>query len=152
MKPLWLGLLGPAGLLLLSACMVLPAGPSVMVLPGSGKDFRHFTSDDAQCRQFALFQANGHSPAEAATLAGLGSAVLGTALGAAVGAAVGGGSGAAVGAGVGLATGSVVGAGVGSSAGASAQARYDAAYVQCMYAQGHQVPVFGDRQALEPRR
>ena len=138
------------GMALLTACTMLPSGPSVLVLPGSSKTFSQFTGDDVQCRQFALFQANGHSPAEAAALAGISSAALGTAIGAAVGAAVGGGSGAAVGAGVGLATGSVVGTGVGSSVGASAQERYDAAYIQCMYAQGHKVPVYGDRQTLEP--
>ncbi|MDD1649408.1 MAG: hypothetical protein LUO80_03315 [Methylococcaceae bacterium] len=145
-----IGSFGYASILLLTGCTMLPPGPSVMVLPGSSKTFSQFTGDDVQCRQFALFQANGHSPVEAAALAGIGSAALGTAIGAAVGAAVGGGSGAAVGAGVGLATGSAVGAGVGTSVGYSAQERYDAAYIQCMYAQGHKVPVYGNMQALEP--
>ena len=36
-----------------SACATIPAGPSVMVLPGPGKPFEVFQSDDAVCRQWA---------------------------------------------------------------------------------------------------
>lgn len=42
--------------LLLSACVSVPSGPSVMTLPGSGKSFDEFRSDDYQCRQFAYEQ------------------------------------------------------------------------------------------------
>lgn len=134
---------------ILCACTSVPTGPSVMVLPGSHKDFSQFTGDDAQCRQFALQQSNGRSPSEAAAVSGIGAAAVGTAVGAAAGATMGGGSGAAIGAGVGLAGGSMVGAGIGSSVGSSAQERYDAGYIQCMYSQGHRVPVFGDMQTRD---
>ena len=51
------------------------------------------------------------------------SGIVGTAPGMPAGAAFGGGSGAAIGAG--------------------RQQRYDAAFIQCIYAKGHQVPVLG---------
>jgi len=39
--------------------------------------------------------------------------------------------------------GSAAGAGAGDSSARSLQQRYDNAYVQCMYAKGHRVPVYG---------
>ena len=44
-----------AGLLMV-ACATVPTGPSVMVLPGSGKNFEQFQTDDAVCRQWAAQQ------------------------------------------------------------------------------------------------
>jgi hypothetical protein len=41
---------------LLGACATVPAGPSVMVLPGSGKPFEVFQADDDSCRQWAFSQ------------------------------------------------------------------------------------------------
>lgn len=38
---------------LLSACSTMPSGPSVLVLPGTGKDFERFHKDDLMCRQLA---------------------------------------------------------------------------------------------------
>jgi hypothetical protein len=38
---------------MLSACSTMPSGPSVLALPGTGKDFNHFHSDDVMCRQLA---------------------------------------------------------------------------------------------------
>jgi hypothetical protein len=46
----------PAFALLLSACATAPTGPSVMVLPGSGKSFEQFQAEDAACRQWATQQ------------------------------------------------------------------------------------------------
>jgi uncharacterized protein YcfJ len=120
-----------------------PTGPSMLVLPGTGKPYEQFRSDDFYCRQMALMQVGGVTPQVAAAQSGVGSAAVGTALGAATGAAVGGGQGAAVGAGVGLAGGSLVGTGMAENAGGGTQLRYDYAYVQCMYAKGHRVPVYG---------
>src|SRR5439155_608408 len=40
--------------LLLGACATVPTGPSMMVLPGTGKPFDQFQADDAACRQWAL--------------------------------------------------------------------------------------------------
>jgi hypothetical protein len=68
-----LKLVAPAGLLGLAACASVPTGPSVMVLPGTGKNFDQFRVDDAACRQFAYVQAGGKTPTQAAT-AGSGAA------------------------------------------------------------------------------
>jgi outer membrane lipoprotein SlyB len=132
----------PAGLLLAS-CASMPSGPSVMVLPGSGKSFEQFRADDYQCRQFAIEQAGGSTPNQASATSGVASAAIGTGLGAAAGAAIGGGTGAAIGAGGGLLGGSLVGAGTGRTSGYITQQRYDMGYIQCMYANGHRVPVSG---------
>ncbi|CAG9164902.1 hypothetical protein LMG23992_00048 [Cupriavidus laharis] len=136
--------------LALGACAVMPSGPSVMVLPGTGKTFDQFRADDGNCRQYAFGQVGGVTSAQAANNAAVGSAVVGTALGAAAGAAFNGGSGAAVGAGVGLLTGAAVGAGNAQYSGYGTQRQYDAAYLQCMYASGHRVPVYGSM-AVAPR-
>lgn len=131
--------------LLLTACATVPTGPSVLVLPGTGKNFEHFQADDAVCRQWAL-QQTGITPSQAGAASTVTGAVVGTAVGAGLGAAIGAASGspatgAAVGAGAGLLGGTVVGAGNAYGAGVSVQRRYDNAYVQCMYAKGNQVPV-----------
>lgn len=140
----------PLAAMVLAGCAVMPSGPSVMVLPGTGKNFDQFRADDYSCRQFALGQVGGVTANQAATNSAVGSAVVGTALGAAAGAAFNGGTGAAVGAGVGLLTGAAVGAGNAQYAGYGSQRQYDAAYVQCMYASGNRVPVYG-RMAAAPR-
>jgi hypothetical protein len=137
--------LGSAALaaFVLAGCVSVPSGPSVMVLPGSGKSFDQFRADDVDCRQFAHYQAGGSTPDNAAASSAISSAAVGTVIGAAAGAAFGGHNGAASGAGAGLITGSLIGA---STAGASqyeVQRRYDNGYQQCMYARGHKVPVAG---------
>lgn len=124
-----------------TGCTVMPSGPSVMALPGTGKSFDQFRADDASCRQYAFAQVGGVSAGQAATTSAVGSAALGTAVGAAAGAALGGGRGAAIGAGAGLLTGGAVGAGTAQTSGYGVQRRYDYAYIQCMYAAGERVPV-----------
>lgn len=132
-----------AALLMLGACASAPpSGPSMLVLPGSGKNFDQFRADDYECRQFAQVQAGGTAE-QASTDSGVKSAAIGTAVGALAGAAIGGRSGAASGAGAGLIVGSVAGAGVAQGSAHTAQQRYDIGYQQCMYAKGHQVPVSG---------
>lgn len=128
--------------LLTAGCVVMPSGPSVTVLPGTGKSFDQFRGDDYSCRQYAFAQSGGVSASQAANNTAAGSALVGTALGAAAGAAIDGGTGAAVGAGVGLLTGAAVGASSAQYAGYGTQRRYDAAYVQCMYASGNRVPAY----------
>ena len=130
---------------LLAGCAYVPAGPSVMVLPGDRSTFEQFTVDDATCRRWAERQT-GVSPHQAGTTTAVSGAAIGTAIGAAAGAAIGAaagspGTGAAVGAGVGLLGGSAVGADYAYAASGSLQRRYDAAYMQCMYSMGHQIPV-----------
>ncbi len=87
---------------LLTACVHIPSGPSVMTLPGSGKSFDQFRSDEYECRQYAYEQVGGNTPRQASRASGVESAVIGAGLGAAAGAAIGGGHGAAIGAGTGL--------------------------------------------------
>jgi hypothetical protein len=128
--------------LALSACVSMPSGPSVMVLPGTGMGFEQFRQDDAVCRQYAAEQI-GQSAQGAATSATVRSAAVGATVGAVAGAAMNGRHGAAVGAGTGLIVGSVAGAGSGQVSGYEAQRRYDNAFIQCMYSKGHRVPVSG---------
>ena len=131
--------------LLMTACATVPTGPSVMVLPGNGKNFEQFQGDDAVCRQWAA-QQTGTTANRASTESTVTGAAIGTVLGAAAGAAIGAASGspatgAAVGAGVGLLGGTAVGAGNASGAQTSVQHRYDMTYMQCMYAKGNQIPM-----------
>jgi len=141
-----------AALLVLGACAVMPTGPAVMVLPGTGKSFDQFRFDDGTCRQFAYDQIGGQTAAHAQENSAVTSAVVGTAVGALAGAAIGGNSsGAAVGAGVGLLGGSMAGAGAAQNSAYGAQQRYDMAYQQCMYANGHRVPVAGRFAQSQPR-
>jgi hypothetical protein len=122
-----------------------PAGPSVMALPGKGKDFAAFQADDVACRQYASAQIGNSSPAAAANASAVGSAALGTVLGAAAGAAIGAATGnpavgAAIGAGSGLFLGGTTGIGTAQASGGAMQQRYDMSYAQCMAAKGESVP------------
>ena len=99
--------------LLASACVSVPSGPSMMVLPGSQTSFEQFQVDDQSCRGFALHQS-GVSTEDAAVESGVVSAAVGTAVGAAAGVAIGAatgnpGAGAAIGAASGLLFGSAAG-------------------------------------------
>lgn len=131
----------------LSACTTLPpTGPSVMVLPGTNSTFDRFRQDQAFCQQYALDSIGGRTPAQAAADSAVNSAAAGTAVGAAAGAVIGAAShdpasGAAAGAGVGLLAGSTAGIAAYDMAAHELQDRYDTAFVQCMYANGHQVPL-----------
>jgi hypothetical protein len=131
--------------MLISGCVSAPIGPSVMALPGTGKNFDQFRMDDAECRQYALRQVGGATADQAATDAGIRSAAVGTVVGAVAGAAIGGHEGTGAGAGTGLLVGSMAGAGAAQSSAYGNQRHYDNAYVQCMYAKGEQVPVSGTR-------
>ena len=140
--------------ILFTGCVSIPNGPSVMVLPGEGKDFDQFRIDDVTCRQFAFEQVGGASGQQAAQNSAVTSAVVGTIIGAAAGAAIGSasgdmGAGAAIGAGSGLLLGSAAGTGYASGSYYEAQRRYDNAYMQCMYAMGNQIP--GYRRSTTPR-
>ncbi len=141
------GALALAAGMLLSACVTIPTGPSVMVLPGDGKNFDQFQMDDGTCRQWAA-QQTGTTAQQAANESGIASAAVGTVVGAALGAAIGAaagnpGLGAAVGAGAGLFGGTAAGASASQVSAGSVQRRYDHAYMQCMYAKGNQIPFSG---------
>ncbi|MFZ4537523.1 glycine zipper family protein [Propionivibrio sp.] len=138
-------------LLFLAGCATVPTGPSVMALPGSGKSFEQFRSDDAECRQYAQYQSGGAGANQAAVDAGVRSAAIGTVVGAIAGAAIGGQQGAGVGAGTGLLVGSMAGTGAAQSSAYATQRQYDNAYIQCMYAKGEQVPVYGAPMRSRPQ-
>lgn len=143
-------LASPLALLLLGACTTLPTGPDVMALPGTGKSFEQFRADDFGCRQYASHQVGGTAPNQAAEDSGIKSAAVGALVGAAAGAAVGGSQGAGVGAGTGLAVGALAGTGAAEDSAYGLQRRYDHAYIQCMYAKGHKVPVSGQFTSSSP--
>lgn len=135
-------LFGLVAAVILVGCVSVPTGPSVMVLPGTGKNFDQFRVDEGVCRQYAYEQIGGQTATRSQTDAAVKSAVVGTAVGALAGVAIGGHSqDAAVGAGVGLLSGSLIGSSSGNLSAYDAQHRYDIAYIQCMYAKGHRVPV-----------
>lgn len=140
------------GCLALGACTVMPSGPNVMVLPGSGLSMERFRSDDFVCRDFAHQQIGGRSAQQAANQSAVASAAVGTAVGALAGAAIGGNQGAAVGAGTGLLVGGAVGSENARASGYGSQRQYDNAYIQCMYAKGHRVPVPGNVSYSRPVR
>ena len=139
-------LLAPlAAVVLLAGCVTVPTGPAVTVLPGTYKSFDQFQADDGSCRQYAnamIGGPNAGQPAQDAAAANaIGSAALGAAAGAIIGSVTGqAGAGAAIGAGTGLLFGSAAGGNVAGASSYGLQRRYDSAYVQCMYARGHQIP------------
>lgn len=138
-KPLRLSAL--AALLMLGACTTVPTGPGILALPGTGRSFDEFRNADYDCRQFAIGQVGGSTANQAAVESGMKSAALGAAVGALAGAAMNGQQGAGVGAGLGLLIGGAAGVEAGQASAYGAQQRYDNAYIQCMYAKGHRVPV-----------
>ena len=128
---------------LLGACVTVPGGPSVMVLPGSGKPFEVFQADDDSCRQWASHRS-GRVPNEPVT---------------------GGvhrcdyrdpawrgarrrhrrrsrqsGPGRGRRCRERFFFGTATGASADAQTGMSMQQRYDTAYTQCMYAKGNQIP------------
>ena len=134
----WAGSTGFALPLLLAACAQTPMGPTVQVMPGPGKPFDQFQTDQVVCKQFAEQSVSGQ--AQNANVRGVGAAALTTVLGAGLGAAIGGGHGAAIGAAGGALGGAGVGAATSSNAQNSIQVQYNNAYAQCMYSKGDQVP------------
>ncbi len=127
--------------LALTACATTPTGPSNMALPGTGKDFNAFRSSDLSCRDFAMTQIGSKSVNQQYNESLAATTAVGTVIGAAIGAAAGGGQGAAIGAGVGALSGGAIGADTAAASGDNAQQKYDNAYLQCMYAAGHRIPV-----------
>ena len=136
--------------LALAACASLPTGPGVMALPGTGKSFDEFRSDDMLCRDYAFQQIGGKAREQAANDKVFSHAAVGTAVGAVAGAAIGGRGGAGIGAGMGMIVGSASGAEAAQGSVYNSQRRYDIAYVQCMYGRGHRVPVSGNMVMSSP--
>lgn len=130
-------------LVILTACISTPDGPSIMALPGNGKNFDQFRHDDYACRNYAHEQTGGTTAKGAAVNSGFNSAAIGAALGAIAGVAFGGGQGAAIGAGTGVLAGGLFGSDNARISVLINQQRYDQGYIQCMYAKGHHIPVAG---------
>jgi len=137
--------------LALAGCASTPVGPSIAVMPASGKPFDQFRMDNAECMEFACQQIGVH-PSEVAREQVVTGAVAGAALGAASGALIGHGHEhqAASMAGAGMIVGSAVGANAGNLSAISLQRRYDIAYQQCMYAKGNQVPGYATPRYAPP--
>jgi len=83
-----IGVLLVIGAVVTAGCASAPTGPSVMVLPGSGKSMEQFQTEDARCRQSAAGELAREKGGQVPV-----------------------------------------------------QMRYDMAYMQCMYAQGNQIPM-----------
>jgi hypothetical protein len=148
------GALAIAGAVIaLAGCAQTPMGPTVQVMPGPGKTFDTFQSDQSTCKVSAANQVQGQ--ADQANKQAVGAAVLTTVLGAGLGAAAGGlGGDAGGGAALGAATGSTLGTGIGAQNSANAQygiqGQYDNAFSQCMYSKGEQVPGFAPIASAAP--
>src|SRR4030095_1305434 len=114
--------------LAVSGCATIPSGPSVMVLPGSSKNFEQFQMDDGLCRQWAA-QQTGTTNDQATA----GSTVRGAAIGTLIGAGAAGprAPGRAAGGGGGVVGGGGVAGSRGDAYAGSLQRQYDQAYVQC---------------------
>jgi hypothetical protein len=130
-------------LLALAGCAATPMGPSVQVMPGPGKSFEAFRSDQYDCKGYAQSQVQGQ--ADASNQRAVGTAAVGTVIGAGLGALVGSaygnaGAGAAIGAGTGLGAGALYGTNNQGYDQMSIQQQYDTAFSQCMYSKGDQVP------------
>lgn len=136
--------------LMLQSCASVPDGPSATVLPGTGKSFDQFRYDDDSCRVFAHGQIGGGTANQAAADSFAGSTIVGTLLGTAIGAAAGGEHGAGTGAAAGLFVGSIIGLDEANASSYKTQRHYDNAYIQCMYAKGHRVPVSGHIEQQQP--
>lgn len=135
-----------AGVAATSACAIpQTAAPRVAAMPGEGRTFEQFQSDDQRCRQAAA-AANGFvTPKQAADQGAQQAVLFGTGAGIAGGAMIGSsmaavGAGAILGGGAGIVAGSLLAAGVAESASQGNQHHYDVTYVQCMAAAGERVP------------
>ena len=141
-------MLAASSALALAGCVTVPTGPTVMVLPGTGKTFDAFQADNSACQQFANAALGlgappgAQVPDQGANNAAAAATLIGAAAGALIGSVSGqAGQGAAIGAASGLVVGSAGGANAAGYSQYTIQRQYDSAYVQCMYAKGNQVPV-----------
>ena len=143
--------LGATLAVMLAGCASIPTGPSVAVMPASGKPFDQFQADNAICRQFAEQQI-GVNPNEVAREQVITGAATGAAIGAASGALMGNGhdNQAETMAGAGLIVGSAAGANAANASTMTLQRRYDVAYMQCMYAKGNLVPGYPAPRYIPP--
>lgn len=143
-----------AALFVLAGCVTAPTGPSMHALPGSQRSLDQFRVDDVECRSYAT-AVLGPDVAQPANNAAAGQAAAGALIGAAAGAIIGSasgqaGQGAAFGAGTGLLFGTAAGGNVYGQSSYALQSSFDAAYFQCMYSRGNQVPRHTAYRSLPP--
>ena len=136
-------LLSLGAALAMVGCAVAPTSPTVMVLPGTQKSQAQFQADYAACQQQAQAMLSGD--AQAANDQAAATVVVGTVIGAAAGALLGQGSyhsdsSVAWGAGTGMLIGSAAAGSSSQASSYSLQQRFNAAFIQCMYLHGNQVP------------
>lgn len=132
-----------ASLVVLAGCVSVPQGPTVAVMPGTGKNLDQFRADAGMCQQYAQSTVAGPSQAaqDYAAANAAGGAAVGAVVGGLIGAATGqAGAGAAWGAGTGLLFGGAAAGNAGAVSSYTLQRQYDIAYMQCMYTRGNQVP------------
>lgn len=149
MKPSKILLIVP--LAFLTACVHMPSGPRIAVMPPPGKPLEVFNVEDRDCRAYA-HNALGANPSDLGSQQMAGSAIAGTIIGASVGTLISGGRawGTQHGAGMGLMMGTSIGANQGQYTANDAQRRYDIAYSQCMYSKGNLLPGMRASNALPP--
>ena len=135
MRKIQTSLLALSSILLLSACVEQPLGPSFSAMPAQGKTMQAFDADESACEQYAGDRVAGRVK-EANDRVTTGT-ILGTAIGVGLGAAVGNTRGAVVGGAAGAAIGN--GASDPGWKQAGVQHAYDAAYSQCMTSRGNTV-------------
>ena len=143
-----LAMAGGAAAALLSGCVSMPTGPTVVAMPPPNKPFELFVQDDQYCRQWAAASSGSGHDAAAHQLAA--SAVTGAAIGAIAGALAGGHNDVGEGAAFGTLFGSAVGTEQASGTAWTAQRYYDVAYQQCMYARGNVIPGYLPYQVSPP--
>lgn len=125
--------------LVMAGCAQVPIGPTVQVMPGSGKSYAVFQADQSSCTLAAQQRTRGHVDASNNRAAGViaASALAGAATSYAYG------ERASVGAAEGGATGAVIAGEMGANDQYSIQRLFDMTYGQCMFARGHQVEGYG---------
>ena len=117
---------------------------SALIAPLAGRTMDRVGRVPVLAAGFAAGAAGAALTALGAQTSSAAAVITGFALvGAAAGAAIGGRRGAGVGAGTGLAVGALAGSGAGNASALGVQERYDHAFLQCMYARGHKIPVSG---------
>jgi hypothetical protein len=126
------------GLALISGCATLPEGPSITALPGTGKSLEEFRAADDACRQDSLERVRGVTPNLGVTETDQKRAAE-TAVNPAAGASIGAGEDASTDSGMAGA----IPADTQTVSARDLRYRYDSAYIKCMYAKGHRVPVSG---------
>ena len=127
----------------IAGCAQTPTNPTVGIVPSQGKSFEAFQADQGYCKQYAEAQVAGQAQqANRTTMMGAGGGALGGAAIGAAGGAIGGnaGAGAAIGALSGLVLGTAGGAMSSNQQQNAAQQQFNAAYAQCMYSRGNDVP------------